>query len=250
MQSQAKNMNLKNGKLEYADKEQRYFIATPNGRTANPNMLLMPLHPIDAAASDNHVRRLAEEVVARGAAIVFFEGAWQDLTKLAEAVKQGHDAFEEIIERINSAIFERREHNFQKGGKTILIGASKFGYASLYAMSCNPHIDAVVAVLSVTYWPALHEFEGMECDVLVRRYDLAARTQEFDGREILFEKNQEDYRVRDDLTLALARSIKAAYSAKGRADNLTISRAKSKGHATSQENEDNILNWLVSKNYL
>ena len=251
MPSQAKNMNLENGTLAYAGKEQSYLVATPNGGITNPNLLLFALYPIDAAAIEgNHVMRLTEDVLAKGAALVFFEGPWENLTELGKAVKQGHDAFAEIAERVNSAVSECREEHLKEGGKTILIGESKFGYAVLYAMSCNPHIDAVAAVLPVTYWPALFEFDGMESNVLVREYDLAGRIQHFDGRDILFEINQNDDRIRDDLALELAQHVKAAYSAKGRADNLTISVAQSTTHATSQENEDNIINWLVSRSYL
>lgn len=200
-------MNFRNEQIEVSGKTFDYFVAAPDGTVTNSNLLLMPLFPLDAVKEPGcMIEEYAKSITNSGGELVFFDGLCHDLSKMAEAIKAGTNVFDEIETQTNSMTNIYAEKFLNTQGKVILIGSSRLGFSSLLSMSDNPRIDAVAAVMPVTYWPALCEFDGMEADFLIRKYDLAARIQKFNCREILFEINLSDHRVREDFALELARN--------------------------------------------
>ena len=164
--------------------EYDYLLGYNLNNCSHKSVFVIPAANSTEVREQPILKYYTDELVANGGIVMSFESKWGDLDKQAQAIRSGHDTFTETCFRINTAIEYIRNTISFPDVNIVLTGASRFGFASLHCLAKNKKINAVVALLPVTYWPFLREFKGLEESVIIKKHDLAGMIDKFFPRDV------------------------------------------------------------------
>ena len=208
----------------------------------NPPTICMILY------SGSPVERLARG----GADVLRVPHKWGNLNVLAEGARAGQDVFAEATARLDAAISRAIEAGLAKPGRIVLMGSSCDGFMALDAMAHIPAVGAAIANQTVTYWPYLGEFKGMDDNPIVQKHDLRQMVHRMAPRPVLLQIGYNDERVGTERCRELAACIEKAYKAVGAGDRCALQVLSIKGHTSSPGGEDHdyLLKWLHEQGFV
>lgn len=193
-----------------------------------------------------------EKLIQRGAHVLKVPVGWPNLRDVATAVRAGNDLFVQENTRLATINTKAMEVGLTKPGRTVLMGSSRDGFIVLDTMAHIPEIGAAIAYQTVTVWPYLAEFKGMESNAILQQHDLQEHASLLAPRPVLLQIGYNDERVGTAPCRKLAERLEQVYDRMGAADRTELHVLAIKGHADSPQGEDHrrLLRWLYEQGFI
>jgi len=193
-----------------------------------------------------------EQLIQRGAHVLRVPVSWPGLRHVAAAARDGNDLFDEENARLRAVNAKAIEAGLSAPGRTVLMGGSRDGFIALDAMAHIPEIGAAIACQTVTVWPYLGEFKGMEGNAILQKHDLQEHASMMAPRPVLLQIGYNDERVGTAPCRELAEHLEQVYDKMGAADRTELHVLAIKGHVDSPAGEDDRrqLSWLYEQRFI
>ena len=193
-----------------------------------------------------------EKLIERGAHVLKVPVGWPGLGHVAAAARDGNDLFVEVNARLEAVNTKAMEAGLTEPGRTILMGSSRDGFIALDAMAHIPEIGAAIANQTVTVWPYLGEFKGMEGNAILQKHDLQEHASLMAPRPVLLQIGYNDERVGTAHCRELAEQLEQVYDQVSVADRTELHVLAIKGHSGSPQGEDHrrLLRWLYEQEFI
>ena len=193
-----------------------------------------------------------EKLIRRGAHVLKVPVSWPGLRDVAAAARAGKDLFVQENARLEAVHAKAVEAGLTEPGRTVLMGSSRGGFIALDAMAHIPEIGATIAIQTVTVWPYLAEFKGMQGNAILQKHDLQQHATLMAPRPVLLQIGYDDERVGTAPCRELAKRLEQVYDEMGAADRTELHVLAIKGHSDSPQGEDHqrLLRWLYEQGFI
>ena len=196
-----------------------------------------------------------EKLIQLGAHVLRVPVGWpESLKDIAAAARAGNDMFAEVAARLDAVNAKAIEAGLSEPGRTVLMGSSRDGFIALDAMAHIPEIGAAIANQTVTAWPYLREFTGMEGNVILQKHDLWEQASLMAPRPVLLQIGYDDERVGTDHCRDLAARLAQVYGQMDAADRTELHVLAIKGHSditpATGEAHRRMLRWLHEQGFI
>lgn len=196
-----------------------------------------------------------EALTRRGAHVLKVPVGWpESLRDVAAAIRAGQDVFAEANARLKAVNARAIDAGLTAPGRTVLMGCSRDGFIALDALAHISEIGAATASQTVTVWPHLGEFRGMEGNAILQKHDLREHASLMVPRPVLLQIGYDDERVGTAHCRALADRLAQDYGRIGAADRTALHVLAMKGHsdidAVAGEDHRRMLRWLCEQGFI